>query len=267
VLVDAYQGGRRRDPRHVRNLLYASRTPTIPDIEAIAFITQTAALAIERHRSDQQLKRNEEQLREINAQLAYANERLSEREAALRGSEEQMRALLSTSSEVLYRMSPDWTEMRELAGGGFLADTISPNEAWLSNYIHPEDQDLVDRAIRHAIATKGVFNLEHRVLQEDGSVGWTVSHAVPILDAASEIREWFGAASDVTSRKRADESLRASEQRLRLIVENVRDYAIFFTDRAGLITDWLPGAVNVFGCSVEEAVWPISRYDLHSRRL
>jgi PAS domain S-box-containing protein len=232
----------------------AARAPTAADIDAITFITQTAALAIERHRSDRQLKQTEDRLREINTQLAYANEQLSEREAALRESEEQMRALLSTSSEVLYRMSPDWTEMRELSGGGFLADTISPNEAWLSNYIHPEDQELVDRTIRHAIATKGVFDLEHRVLQADGSVGWTVSRAVPILDAAGEIREWFGAASDVTLRKRADESLRASEERLRLIVENVRDYAIFVTDRAGVITDWLPGAVNVFGWSVEEAV-------------
>jgi PAS domain S-box-containing protein len=175
-------------------------------------------------------------------------------EAAHRQSEEQMRALLTASSEVLYRMSPDWTVMRELAGGGFLADTTSPNQAWLSNYIHPEDQDFVGQAIAHAIATKGVFDLEHRVLQEDGSVGWTVSRAVPILDGNGEIREWFGAASDVTSRKRAEESLRASEERLRLIVENVRDYAIFVTDRAGLITDWLPGAVNVFGWSVEEAV-------------
>jgi PAS domain S-box-containing protein len=175
-------------------------------------------------------------------------------EAALRQREEQMRALLSASSEVLYRMSPDWTEMRELAGGGFLADTTSPNEAWLSNYIHPDDQSLVDRTIQHAIVTKGVFDLEHRVLREDGSVGWTVSRAVPILDAAGEIREWFGAASDVTSRKRAEESLRASEERLRLIVENVRDYAIFVTDQTGLITDWLPGAANAFGWNAEEAI-------------
>ena len=45
----------------------------------------------------------------------------------------------SASSQVLYRMSPDWDEMRELVGGGFLSDTNRPDESWLEHYIHPED--------------------------------------------------------------------------------------------------------------------------------
>jgi PAS domain S-box-containing protein len=47
--------------------------------------------------------------------------------------------------------------------------------------------------------------------------------------------------------------LRGSEEQLRLIVESARDYAIFTTDADHMITNWLPGAENVFGWTKEEA--------------
>ena len=60
---------------------------------------------------------------------------------------------------------------------------------------------------------------------------------------------------DVSERYHAAEAgLRASEERLRLIVEGARDYAIFTTDPEGRIDAWLPGAAAVFGWSAEEAV-------------
>jgi PAS domain-containing protein len=51
-----------------------------------------------------------------------------------------------------------------------------------------------------------VFELEHRVVRKDGTVGWMFSRAIPILDDAGQIVEWFGAASDVTERVKADQS-------------------------------------------------------------
>ena len=140
-------------------------------------------------------------------------------ETALRESEERLRALVSASSEVMYRMSPDWSEMRQLSGGGFLSDTASPNRVWLADYIHPDDQPRVMAAIREAVRTKGVFEFEHRVRRADGSLGWTFSRAVPLLDAAGEIKEWFGAASDVTMRKEAEEALRRLNETLEAQVE------------------------------------------------
>ena len=55
-------------------------------------------------------------------------------------------------------------------------------------------------------------------------------------------------------RARAEAALRASEERLRLIVENARDYAIFTIGPGDAIDTWLPGAADVFGWSAEEAV-------------
>lgn len=50
------------------------------------------------------------------------------------------------------------------------------------------------------------------------------------------------------------EELRTSEERLRLIVESARDYAIFTTDPEGRIDQWYEGAASVFGWSADEIV-------------
>jgi PAS domain S-box-containing protein len=129
-------------------------------------------------------------------------------EKALRESEVRFRSLVQASSEVLYSMSPDWSEIRQLHSRGFLSDIKMPGRTWLHEYILPEDQPYVWSAIEKAIRTKSIFELEHRVLRADGTVGWTFSRAVPLLDDKGEISEWFGAASDITERKRAEDALR-----------------------------------------------------------
>jgi PAS domain-containing protein len=135
-------------------------------------------------------------------------------EELLHRSEGRFRALVNASSDVVYRMSPDWNEMRELDGRGFIADTGKPRKDWLDEYIHPDDQPLVLQTIREAVRTKSVFQLEHRVRRTDGTLGWTYSRAVPLLNVNGEIREWFGAASDVTARKEAEENFRRLAQTL-----------------------------------------------------
>jgi PAS domain S-box-containing protein len=142
---------------------------------------------------------------------------ISERKQAeelLRTSEERFRALVNASSDVVYRMSPDWSEMRELDGRGFIADTAKPRKDWLNEYIHPDDQPIVLRTVREAVRTKRMFELEHRVRRTDGTLGWTNSRAVPLLNVNGEILEWFGAASDVTARKEAEENFRKLAQTL-----------------------------------------------------
>jgi signal transduction histidine kinase len=128
---------------------------------------------------------------------------------ALRDSERRFRALVKASSEILYRMSPDWSEMRQLAGGGFISDMPTPSRGWewLEKYIPRNEQPRCLQAIHDAIRTKSIFELEHRVRRADGTLGWTHSRAVPILDDNGEITEWFGAASDITARKQAEEAL------------------------------------------------------------
>jgi PAS domain S-box-containing protein len=126
-------------------------------------------------------------------------------EQALAESEMRLRALVTASSDAVYRMSPDWSVLRVLHGRDFMADTTDPSRTWLETYIHPDDQQHVMETINQAVRTKSVFELEHRVRRVDGSFGWTFSRAVPLLDAKGELAEWFGMASDVTERRQAEQ--------------------------------------------------------------
>ncbi len=131
-------------------------------------------------------------------------------ERAMRESEERFRALVTSSSDVVYRMNPDWSEMRQLDSQGFISisDTGKLTKEWLNEYIHPDDQQLMLRTLRDAVRKKSTFQLEHRVRRKDGRIGWANSRAVPLFGANGEIVEWFGAATDVTDRKESEEKYR-----------------------------------------------------------
>jgi PAS domain S-box-containing protein len=133
-------------------------------------------------------------------------------EDRLRRSEERFRALVSASSDVIFRMSPDWGEIWKLEGRGFLSNSDIPNRSWLEAYIDRDDQPQVRQAIETAIRNKAPFELEHRVRRADSSLGWAFSRAVPLLDADGKITEWFGAARDITERKQSEQALLRSEK-------------------------------------------------------
>jgi two-component system CheB/CheR fusion protein len=123
-------------------------------------------------------------------------------EDALRESEERFRAFVTASSDMLYRMSADWTEMRNLQGKNVLADTDDPTCSWIEKYIPETERPRVLAAIAHAIETRSIFELEHQTFGADGGIVWTFSRAIPMLDEAGNIVEWFGAGSDITERRR-----------------------------------------------------------------
>ena len=169
-----------------------------------------------------------ELLARVSGALALAQVRREGAES-LRASEERFRAFVLASSDVVYRMSADWQELRFLEGRGFIADAPEPTRSWLEKYIHADDQKMVLEAIEKAIASRGTFELEHRVIRVDGTLGWAFSRAIPISGALGEIVEWFGAASDVTNLKRIE------EERVRLL--EAERSARVAAERSGYLKD------------------------------
>ncbi len=140
-------------------------------------------------------------------------------EEALRKSERNFRALLNAATSVIYNMNADWSEMRKLNSKNFISEMLEPSKEWMDEYIHPSDQAMVASKIREAIDSKSVFDLEHRVTQVDGSLGWTHSRAVPLLNKEGEILEWLGMADDITKRKKAEFNLLKNEEKYRAVFE------------------------------------------------
>lgn len=174
-------------------------------------------------------------------------------EAARRESEERFRGLVTATSDVVYRMSPDWSEMRHLDGRSFLSDTDGPNRSWLDAYIPPDERERVTAAVAAAVREKRPFELEHRVVGANGAIGWTFSRAIPILDTHGNVVEWFGAASDVTRRRQAEEDLRASRERLTAALRTARMCA-WAWDPAADRTVTSDTAAEVYGLRPGEAL-------------
>lgn len=150
----------------------------------------------------------------------FSNKNSSKEQSAAE-TENRLKALIEATSDVVYSLSPDWTEMRELDGRGFLKDADAPITNWKSINVYPDDLDLVNATIEECIRDKKVFQLEHRVQRVDGTPGWTFSKAIPILDQKGEIIEWFGTAQDITLRKEALQLAREKSDQQRRLYETI----------------------------------------------
>jgi len=154
----------------------------------------------------------------------------------LEESEGRFRALVNASSDVVYRMNADWTVMRNLEGHGFLSDTGKPIVNWIDKYIHPNDKERILSSIYESISSKRIIELEHRVLNTDGTFGWALSRAVPILDDHGNVIEWFGSASDITSQKELQQVIKESEEKFRQLADLVPQ--IIWTSRPDGFIDY-----------------------------
>ncbi|WP_138502133.1 ATP-binding protein [Nostoc sp. PA-18-2419] len=142
-------------------------------------------------------------------------------EVALRESEEKFRTFVSAASDIIYEMSADWRKMYFLKGKEFITTTENPRRDWTEAYILESDKPQVWAAINRAIATRSNFELEHRVIRLDGTVGWTFSRAIPLINETGEIVKWFGTASDITEQKQALSALCESEAKYRSLFDSI----------------------------------------------
>jgi PAS domain S-box-containing protein len=79
--------------------------------------------------------------------------------------------------------------------------------------VHPDDRARVLRAVRER-EVEGTYDEVYRIVRPDGDVRWVRDRAFPVRDERGRIARIFGLAEDVTSLKRAEETLRETEERL-----------------------------------------------------
>ena len=143
-------------------------------------------------------------------------------EERLRDSENRFRALITATSELIYRLSADCRQMTILSNSGFIKNTANPNEDWLNDHIPPEEQYRLTDFINRSLKEFKTLEMEHKVYLSNNEIGWVSSRAVPIQNSCGEIVEWFGTANNITDRKKAEANLLESQENLRAMIRKLK---------------------------------------------
>jgi formate hydrogenlyase transcriptional activator len=113
--------------------------------------------------------------------------------------------------EYLNRRIVDYTGERQENLVGF---------GW-GNVLHPEDVERTKTAWLHSVETGDPCIVDQRVRRFDSVYRWFRTVAQPLRDDSGRVIRWYGVATDIEDWKRAEDAVRASEERLRLILDNI----------------------------------------------
>ncbi|PHQ63977.1 MAG: hybrid sensor histidine kinase/response regulator [Sphingobium sp.] len=116
-------------------------------------------------------------------------------------------------------------------------------------------QDKADGVPARALSVaeqEGRFEAEGWRVRKDGTNFWANVVIDPIRDPQGHLLGFAKVTRDLTERRASQEALRKSEERFRLLVQSVTDYAIYMLDPVGTITSWNSGAERFKGYKTDE---------------
>ncbi len=125
-----------------------------------------------------------------------------------------------------------------------------------SRFYTEEDRaaGLPERALGQAAET-GRFESEGWRVRKDGTRFWANAVIDAIINPATgRVLGYAKVTRDLTERRQADEALRRSEEKFRLLVQGVTDYAIYMLDADGIVTNWNAGAQRIKGYAPDEII-------------
>ncbi len=251
-----------------------ARDPLVASLEAELLRTQDSLRAMvgESTTSTEELRASNEELQTINEELRSTTEELETSHEELQAVNEELttvNAELTLRMEDTNKLNDDLQNLMSSAEiGAVFVDRdmrlmrFTPQAATLFNLL-PTDvgRPLLD--ITHRLhypelpldvtsVLRDLSRIEREVASNDHR--WFLARAVPYRTGDNRIEGVVLVFLDITSSRVAEEKLRQSEQRMHLVAESMRDYAIITMDEAGTIASWSSGAEKIFGFPSEEAV-------------
>ncbi|HUH58589.1 MAG TPA: CheR family methyltransferase [Candidimonas sp.] len=221
-------------------------------------------------RSTEELKASNEEFQAINEELRSATEELETSKEELESINEELITVnfeLKTKVEETVKINDD---LQNLISSSDIATIFvdrsmrvkwfTPKSASLFNLI-PEDRGRLLTDITHRLEYPAMiddaassFNslrlIEHEVRSKDGR--WYLARLLPYRTAEDRIEGAVLNFVDITARRVAEDRLRQGLERLRLVAESTKDFAIITTDESGRITSWNRAAEIMFGYQAAE---------------
>lgn len=187
-------------------------------------------------------------------------------------SEKRFRSLTESIPQLIWETDAEGNALFT-SGKWFEYTGIEPGiEGSWQKMIHPDDFDENIKVWQHAIATGEMYRCDVRMRRKDGSYRWHTVIGEPVLGLNNKIVKWVGAFTDIHTEKaftheleqqvtartreliKINESLRKSEERYHLMVEEVQEYSILYLNPEGIIENWNVGAEKIKGYKAEEII-------------
>lgn len=137
-----------------------------------------------------------------------------------------------------------------LAVTGYSQEDYSSDPYLWHSMIHPLDREMVQEVIAGIYAGRAVPPSEHRLIRRDGTIVWVRNTMVPFYDAQGDLIAYDGLVEDISERKQAEEALRESEERYRLIFDH-SPLGIMHFDSEGTIRDFNDKFSEIMGAPRE----------------
>ena len=157
----------------------------------------------------------------------------------------------------IFALAPDGTILTWNEGAqrikGYSADEIIGSH--IRKFYPPEDRDAgrPEKLLQQAEAEGRVEDTGWR-LRKDGSRFWASVVITALRGEDGALVGFAKVTRDLTERRKAEEALRQSEERLRLILHSVKDYGIFMLDPKGIVISWNEGAERIKGYEARDII-------------
>jgi PAS domain S-box-containing protein len=132
-----------------------------------------------------------------------------------------------------------------------------PAVVYAREFFHPEDRAVLQEEMEKARDARGLYytsQREHRIIRRDGEIRYIAVRIEVTKDAQGRIIKARGVNQDITERKRAEEALKESEERFRMLLQHVPSVAVQGYAMDGTTQYWNEASEKLYGYTAEEAI-------------